>query len=259
MTLSSPHSIPQAATHAAWRVPPPELALPDDTVHVCRAPLTLTEAQGSVFRPLLSDDEQERFDQALNEKVKRRFLAARGMLRILLGRYLDTAPERLRFDYNEHGKPSLNDPKMPLSFNVSHSGKIGLFAITWNRDIGVDVEHQKPGSPNDRMDIARRFFSVAEYDSLATVPDLLRREAFYQCWTRKEAFVKAKGVGMSLPLSSFDVSVGPDAPPALLATRWNPSEVNRWTIHALDPGSDYAGSLAVQGTDLQVACWQWSD
>ena len=140
------------------------------------------------------------------------------------------------------------DIKVLAKYNISVKGKL-FDTMLAHYLINPDMRHN--------MDVLSETY--LNYTPVS-ITELIGKKGKNQKKEKKwNLFIKAKGVGMSLPLSSFDVSVGPDAPPALLATRWNPSEVNRWTIHALDPGGDYAGSLAVQGTDLQVACWQWSD
>lgn len=235
-------------------------ALPDDTVHVWRASLELPASQQQALWRTLSADERARFERIRHERVRTHFLIARGILRMILGHYLQISPDQIVFDYNEHGKPFLVDAcaGTGLCFNLSHSRDLALFAVTHHHEVGVDVEYHRPGSLEDRMRIARRFFSDEEYRVLTTLPAHRRQEAFFVCWTRKEAFIKAKGRGLSLPLSHFDVSLSPDEPAALLATRWDKTEAARWSLYGLHPGDGYSGAVAVEGRDVRVACWQWA-
>jgi 4'-phosphopantetheinyl transferase len=188
---------------------------------------------------------------------RRRFIVGRGLLRTLLGRYLRLAPAALRFAYTPLGKPFLiaDDAPEPLCFNLSHSNELALFAFSRNRAVGVDIEHVRP--VDDYEQIAARFFAPAECAQLRTLPDGQRARAFFSCWTRKEAYIKAHGVGLSLPLERFTVSIAPDEPAGLLATLDDPAEAARWSLLALPAGPDYEAALAVAGDGWQLSCWQW--
>jgi len=205
----------------------------------------------------LSTDECQRAERFYFQRDRRRFTVARGVLRSILSQYLGLAPQQLRFCYGPHGKPALVSTSGParLHFNVSHSHELALYAITYDRHIGVDVEHIRTDFACEA--IAERFFSPPERAVLRCLPPQVKYEAFFNCWTRKEAYIKACGEGLSLPLDQFDVSLAPGVPAALLATRWAPHEAARWTLRDIVPGPGYAAALAVEGHGWRLACWQW--
>ena len=172
---------------------------------------------------------------------------------MLLGRYLGVPPETLSFDYGPFGKPRLTGLKTPLQFNASHSGHILLIAIMLDRAIGIDVERIR--SNLSVLDIAERFFSPLERAALAALPETLRTNAFFDCWTRKEAYIKARGEGLSLPLNGFDVSFLPGEPAQLLATRPDAAEASRWRLRELDVADGYKAALAVEGAQWRLKCF----
>jgi 4'-phosphopantetheinyl transferase len=228
-------------------------------VHIWRASLEQPIAKVESLRQLLSADEQAKADRFHFEKDRRHFTVARAFLRKLLGHYLATAPAELRFTYSEYGKPQLapgltSDHARQLRFNLAHSGGLVLYAFTCAGEIGIDLEHIRTEFTGD--DIARRFFSATEFACLDQLPATARHEAFFNCWTRKEAFIKAKGMGLSLALDQFDVTLTPNEPAALLATRWDPNEASRWSLEAIDVGPGFVGAVAVEGHDWQPSYWQ---
>jgi 4'-phosphopantetheinyl transferase len=179
------------------------------------------------------------------------------VLRDILSRYLGVPPSALVFRYSTYGKPALaaGFDAARVCFNISHSHEMALFAVTCEREIGVDIEHL--GRDIHAEEIAEHFFSAHERASLRTLPAAAKHEAFFNCWTRKEAYIKAHGEGLSLPLDQFDVSLLPGEPAALLATRNDPWEARRWSLQALSPGSGYVAALAVEGQGWQLSCWHW--
>ena len=205
---------------------------------------------------ILSADERERVRRFHFERDRSRWLAGRGCLRMLLGRYFCVPPETLSFDYGPFGKPRLIGLKTPLQFNASHSGDILLIAVTLDRAVGIDVERIR--SDLSVLEIAERFFSPRERSALAAMPDALRTDAFFDCWTRKEAYIKARGEGLSLPLDGFDVAFGPGEPAKLLATRPDAAEACRWRLCELDVADGYKAALAVEGTQWTLKCWDWA-
>ncbi|HLJ80654.1 MAG TPA: 4'-phosphopantetheinyl transferase superfamily protein, partial [Ktedonobacterales bacterium] len=157
-----------------------------------------------------------------------------------------------------HGKPYLasSTVRLPLQFNVSHSEECALIALAHDLELGVDIEYMRP---LDDMDaIARTVFSPHERATLAALDGPRRHEAFYACWARKEAYIKAIGRGLSFPLDNFDVALPPDEPPRLLAVRGNPAEVARWRYYLLPPVPDYATALAVESDAIEVKSWCWA-
>jgi 4'-phosphopantetheinyl transferase len=167
-------------------------------------------------------------------------------------------PGHLRFNYNQYGKPFLA-PEFSsylLNFNLSHSESMALYAITRNMESGVDLERVR--SDVEYEEIAKHFFSVNEVAILRTIPIEKKLEAFYRCWTLKEAYIKARGKGLSLPLDSFDVSFAPWEPPMLLITKEEPQERSLWTLLELKPGLGYMGALAVKGIGCRLKYWDWN-
>ena len=241
-----------------WSPAPKDLILADHEVHVWRAGLELPSSQVQELKGILTEDELVRADRFSFEIDRQRFIAARGILRSILSRYLTVYPSRLRFYYNQYGKPFLASEfsSSMLNFNPSHSGSMALYAITRNMEVGVDVE--RVHSDFEYEEIAKRFFSINEVAILRAVPIEKKFEAFYKCWTRKEACSKAYGKGLSLPLDSFDVSFAPWKPSMLLITRDEPQERWPWTLLDLKPGLGYVGALAVKGIGCRFRYWEWN-
>ncbi|MDQ4075086.1 MAG: 4'-phosphopantetheinyl transferase superfamily protein [Chloroflexota bacterium] len=242
-----------------WRRPTEELLLGRDEVHVWRASLDLPLPRVVELRRVLATEEMERADRFIFERDRRHFTVARGILRLLLGRYLGRAPDTLQFQYSAYGKPALagRPERHNLHFNLSHSGSLVLYAVTRDREVGVDVEQSTRDVDHEQL--ARRFFSSIENAALGALPPHQRPEAFFHCWTRKEAYIKAIGEGLSFPLDQFDVSLVPSEPARLLGNRRDPEEVTRWSLRRLLPGPGYVAALVVEGHDWQLSCWQWPD
>ncbi len=243
---------------ASWNSPPKMLRLPSNSVHVWRASLEVSVSHLQALKDTLAADECARAERFYFQEHRERFIAGRGLLRNILSRYLDREPGQLRFSYNSYGKPALIEETgvEGLRFNLSHSHDMALYAVTRGREIGVDIERFRPDVEAEKL--AERFFSPREAAVLRTLPERLRPEGFFNCWTRKEAYIKAEGEGMAIPLSSFDVSLTPGEPAALLRSQKDPREVSRWSMQALDPKPGYAAALAVKGHDWELKCWQWS-
>jgi 4'-phosphopantetheinyl transferase len=183
-------------------------------IHVWTARLDVDDETLDRLKPTLAADELERARRFYFVRDYRRFVVGRGVLRDLLGRYMRAAPRSLEFSYNEFGKPSLMTVDGALHFNLSHSGELAVFAVTRGREVGVDVEEFAPARAD--MSIAENFFSADEIRRLHALPRSLRTQGFFNCWTRKEAYIKARGMGLSIALDSFDVSLAPGVPAAIL-------------------------------------------
>lgn len=240
-----------------WQAPPGTLETGGEEVHVWRILLRSPDLAGGQWLDLLSEDERERAGRFHFRRDRARFIGAHACLRQVLSRYLGEEPGRLRFRTNEHGKPLLAGEagSAGLEFNLSHSHEVALVAVAFHRRVGVDVERIRPELAGER--IARRFFSPGETEALLSLPAPARAAAFFRCWTRKEAFLKARGEGLTLRLDQFDVSLLPGKPAALLATRPDGEEASNWTLHHLEPAPGYAGALAVEGQLSGVRCWRW--
>jgi 4'-phosphopantetheinyl transferase len=231
----------------------------DREVFVWCFSLDRTDRQVESLRGILTEDERARADRFHFEKDRRHFTSARGTLRTILGGCLDRDPRQIRFSYSEYGKPALaaGQDCESLRFNLSHSGGMALLAVACNRELGVDIELIRPDIEHDQ--IAERFFSPREVLVLRSLPDHLRVEAFFNCWTRKEAYIKARGEGLSFPLDRFDVAFKPGEPAALLQTLGDPGEADRWRLKALETYAGYAAAIVVEGKDWAINCWRWPD
>ncbi|HEY7219312.1 MAG TPA: 4'-phosphopantetheinyl transferase superfamily protein [Candidatus Binatia bacterium] len=225
-------------------------------VHLWRVPIDVEASYVDCLHRLLSHDEKERASRYHFERDRGRFIAARGVLRILIGRYLSTAPDKLSFEYGPNGKPFLSGFKTDLHFNVSHSHGLALIGFSLGHRIGVDVESVDHSL--DVESIASRFFSDQEVSALMALPPDQRRKAFFACWTRKEAYIKARGEGLSFSLKDFSVSVAPSDAPALLNVRQEPGETARWRYLPIDAGSSYAAAAAVESeVSPRTRYWQF--
>lgn len=243
----------------SWPAPPRFPPLEDAEVHVWQVYLDRPPPSVEKLAGVLSGDERDKAGRFHFERDRRRYTCGRGVLRTLLGNYLSSAPESIVFAYNRYGKPELDGPHRAqrLNFSVSHSHARALIAFTRGREVGIDIEYIRPDFEGEL--IATRYFSASEVAALRTLPAASRGQAFFNCWTRKEAFIKAVGHGLSLSLQSFDVSLLPGEPAALLNTRFSPREVTRWSLRDLQPGPGFAAAIAVAGPAWQIKCWQWPD
>ena len=206
--------------------------------------LDLDAEPGEARAPdVLNEEERARAARFHFERDRRRFVAGRAALRRILGAYLDRAPADLVFTLGRHGKPALEN--LGLEFNLSHSGGCGLLAVTRGRRVGVDVEHVRADFAGE--DIARRFFAPAEVEALAASAPDQYATGFFRCWTRKEAYVKARGDGLSLALDRFEVPLDPAATRAVASCLDDPSECWRWSLREVVPAPGYLGALVVEG------------
>lgn len=235
-----------------------KLQLSSRDVHIWRVSLHQPEDIFAKLSAMLSKDEHARAERFKFEKHRRRFIVARGVLRDILRRYIDLRADAISFEYEKHGKPILVERlnSRNISFNVSHSEEMAVFAVTCNHAVGVDIEFV-PRSLSNPDKIAKRFFSPAESDALLQLPEKMRREAFFTCWTRKEAFIKAIGEGLTHPLHQFEVAFLPGESPALLHTRPDTAEAEKWTLSAFVPAENYIGAIVVEGQKPNFAYWQW--
>jgi 4'-phosphopantetheinyl transferase len=188
---------------------------------------------------------------------RRQFIARRGILRALLARYLAQDPAKLQFSYNSRGRPTLCPctGAATLRFSVSHSAELALYAISEGRDAGVDVERVRSDIATEQL--AERFFSARETAALRTLPEDLRPEAFFTYWTGKEAYVKARGAGLAIPLDSFDVSPVLNEKSALVSVDEISPDASTWALRSLQPAPGYLGAVAAEGTDWDVILWRW--
>lgn len=210
--------------------------LPESEVHLWVQRLDVIPEEVARLGSLLSTDESERAMRFAFEHLRNRFTVARGRLRELLATYSGVSPDQIVFTYNSFGKPSLGGSE--LRFNLSHTGEIAVYAFAWSRDVGVDVEQIKPRVALER--IPERFFSADEVGALRSLPVEMQTLGFFQCWTRKEAYVKARGAGLTIPLNSFDVSLGPGEQARFLRNG------EGWSMRSFG-GGQYVGAVVARG------------
>src|SRR5213596_2074573 len=227
---------------------PSSFQLASDEVHSWCVSLDVPPETSGRLYATLTPDERTRSARFQFERDQQRFIVARGVLRDLLGRYLQTQPGQISFVYNAFGKPDLG-PEFAnrLKFNLSHSAGLALIAIATASNVGVDLEYIRAQS--DYADIARHCFSAAEVDYLSALPGHLYSEAFFSCWTKKEAYLKAYGEGLARPLNSFSVPLTTD--PAhthvdLCVASEGIVPARHWSLYTLRPAPGYAGALAIE-------------
>jgi 4'-phosphopantetheinyl transferase len=233
------------------------LELRIDEVHLWQAGVDCSRAVLDRLTKTLSADEAERADRFHFACDRSRFIASRGILRDILSQYLGCAPVQIRFSYEPSGKPKLRPmpaTTVDLRFNLSHTENVILYAVSREKELGVDIEWIRQGILWEK--IARCFFARREIEKLQQWPVAQRTTGFFICWTRKEAYVKARGDGLSIPLDSFEVSAGPGESPALLAAA-DPGELIRWSIWEVPVGQRLAAALVVEGRPRQLRLLQW--
>lgn len=236
-------------------LPPVDLQLLENEVHVWSASFKQLRLQVEQLSQSLSEDETNRANRFHFEQDKIRFIIGRGLLRFLLGRYLEIEPEQLQFTYSPTGKPAVvsRDGHDLLQFNLSHSEEMVLYAFTRDRKIGIDLEYLRPIP--DLEPIIQQFFSRGETVAILSLPASEQQLAFLQTWTCKEAYLKATGEGLA-KLQQVEISLTPGEPCRLLN---HELPANPWSLQTLTLAPDYVAALVVEGKDWHLKCWQWSD
>jgi 4'-phosphopantetheinyl transferase len=225
-------------------------------IHIWIFPIKAPSRVVATLERVLTADETDRASRFHFSHLSESFVIAHGALRYLLGRYLNRNPAELRFSYGDRGKPALTPPS-GIQFNLTHSGNLAVIALTSGREIGVDVERIRPLP--DMQSIADRSFCPEEASEIMSLPQPERDHAFYCCWTRKEAYIKAIGDGLSAPLDNFRVTVQPNTPARFLHIEHNASAAEQWTLHDLQVAAGYAAALAYQDRPRSLSLFQVSD
>lgn len=234
--------------------------LPAGHIHVWRAIVDVPLTRLQVYQETLSPDEQDRAQRFKSSQHRRRFTAARGILRNILARYLRQSPRDIHFESGPFGKPLLQDPAgQSLHFNVSHSRQCAVYAVSRDLEVGIDLEEDRDSL--DYAGLAERICSPEEFTVFQNLPTAEQRAAFFRCWTRKEAFVKALGHGFSFPLQNVTVTFTSDEPPRILYLQLNVSgpgsSPEDWSLFNLPLGQGFLGALAVAGRPFQVRGWDY--
>ncbi len=237
-----------------WSAAPDGLKLADGNVHVFSTLLDVPAKRLKELAQWLSDDEWQRANRFHLERNRRRFIAGRGTLREILATLVDIDPATLVFAYGEFGKPHIAAPALAhsLHFNLAHAESIAVYA-TAKHALGVDLERVR--AMEEAEQIASRYFSPREKRCLLTLPADQRREAFFNCWTYKEAYLKAIGSGLDDCLDQIEVTLAPDGAAELLGVT---NDSKAWRFHSLTPAAEFVGALAVQPEYSRVNCWQWN-
>lgn len=225
-------------------------------VHLCRFSLKAEAAEHARLCTLLSSRERQRAEGIRIETHRRRYEVGHGRLRRVLGTYLGIPPETIEFGRHSRGKPFIvaSQNALGIQHNFSHTGDVGIVGVTLGAAIGVDVEGHR--SDVDMELIARRQFAPGEQARLMSLPSAERPAAFYRCWTRKEAYLKALGDGIAGGLQGFEVSFLESEAPALLRAKGGPEECRRWKMIAADAGPGLSAACVVEGALARVECWE---
>lgn len=240
-----------------WERGPTSPTLAKEDVHVWCGSLDQPAPDVHRFGHVLSSAEQTRAGRFHFERHRRRYIISQGQLRIILGRYLGIPPGDVQFRQGPRGKPELAETPGagPLRFNMSHSNELALFAVARGRSVGIDIESLRPMPDAER--IVGRYFAEREIEDFQNLAPSERLEGFFNCWTRKEAYLKATGEGLYLPLAGFAVTLAPGVPAHLLHVEGGAQEAERWSMQELCPAPGYVAAIAVEGGWRNLECWQW--
>jgi 4'-phosphopantetheinyl transferase len=227
-----------------------------DAIHIWTLPTQAADAVVAKFEQVLASNEIERASRFRFPHLRDSFVIRHGVLRHLLGRYLQLNPAKVLFDYGPNGKPGLNPATGP-QFNMTHSAGMAAIALGTDCQIGIDLERIRPLP--EMQHIASSYFCPEEVAEIAFLPQHEREPAFFRCWTRKEAYVKAIGEGLSAPLNSFRVTLQADAPARLVHLGGDATAASGWTLHDLNLAPDCTAALAYSGRPRSLSIFQLDD
>lgn len=238
-----------------WLTNKQPVTLPTDEVHVWGVDLQLAGAQVNQLTQVLTADERDRANRFHFDRHRRRFIVRRAALRYILSHYLALPPAAIPFDYSEYGRPCVTAGRNyeTLDFNLSDSHELAVVAVANGRSVGIDVEQVR--EVDDLMQLARYTFSAHEVTDLEQVAVPQRPVGFFNCWTRKEAYIKALGQGLSYPLKEFAVSLIPNTPARLIHDHLDADALTRWSMTDFNPHQGYLGALVVSGADWTMKTW----
>ena len=230
--------------------------LEEKQVHLWKIDMESLKKDVKSYCSLLNEKELIRTKTYRFQKDHDTFVVTRSVLRLLLGRYLTSDPRKLDFKYGKNGKPFLEGKHAPIEFNVSHSGSLAIIGVVKGYPLGVDVEYMKPDL--NFLELAQDFFSLGEIQKLKSLPENQLQVAFYRCWTRKESFIKAKGIGLGYPLDAFSVSLESDHKAELEDTSMDPIEKERWNMFSFIPKENYRAAIAVDHHCRKYKLFDWT-
>ncbi len=240
-----------------WCTPPKELHLPEGEIHIWRAHLDVAAEPLDQLKNTLDHDEKARAQRFRFSRDRDHFIACRGVLRELLGGYLRVSPVAIEFSYAAYGKPAYRsrDSGSPVRFNLSHSRDLAVLAFCRNCEIGIDLESIQTEFGGE--EIAVRYFSAPELAELRALPEAVKPEVFFLCWTRKEAYLKARGLGLQVPLDSFSVSLTPGQPESLQS-----EDSDQWSLHSFRPATGFVAAVVhkrvQEGREFHPRFWDWT-
>lgn len=238
-----------------WSQPVRGTDLEPGDIHLWRLSLEHNPQLAGSFEPVLIEEERQRTARYGCHATRDRFIIGRGLLRTILADYLGSEPRQIEFTVNQSGKPILRNAS-DVHFNVTHSNNLIIIAVTMGSEVGVDVEKIRPFS--NELGLAERYFSPRECRVLRMLPPESRNIAFFHAWTRKEACLKALGVGLSYGLDRVEVSIHPEEPTRLLSIDGLEEGASPWTLISLAPAPGYVGALAVKNRNCRLMGWNWS-
>jgi 4'-phosphopantetheinyl transferase len=247
-----------SATNQSWLSPPDQISLLKNDIHIWRVKLNKFFSKVKEYCEILSDDEYRRAERYYFYRDKKRYIISRGVLRTIIGKYyIGVEPGCIKFYYGNHGKPYLSKifEGGTLQFNRADSNGIAVYAFTKINEIGIDLEYMR--SMPDADQIVKGSLSEYEKDAFKSLSESQKYEAFFNCWTRKEAFIKATGKGLYYPLDQFDVSMAPDQPARLISINENRLEAAKWTLIDLRPEFGYSAAVALEGVCEDFRLWDF--
>lgn len=238
-----------------WQEPSQEIFLAEDEAHIWLIALIQKEECLEFLADLLNENEKAKAAGFRFEIDKRSYAAAHGAMREILGFYLECYPQKIKFGQNCYGKPFLSENKTTIRFNLSHSHEWALLAVTKGKRIGVDIERIRAEIIEENL--AEQIFSAVENEILWSLPKEFQVKAFFDCWTRKEAFIKAVGHGLSYPLKEFSVSLAPDQTPKLLSVKNFGDKAENWQIEELNVAANYAAAVVIESKHTNLKLYHW--
>ncbi|MBN2040683.1 MAG: 4'-phosphopantetheinyl transferase superfamily protein [Spirochaetes bacterium] len=239
-----------------WKTPEMPAILKGNEAHIWLVEINKQVRELDYYASILTSDEKKRSSRFVFEKDRNRDIINRAVLRLLLSKYIKIDPGRINYNYNKFNKPELSHPvNNELKFNLSHSGNLIIYAFSLRREIGIDIEKKR--ELNDADGIISRFCSEQEKSEYFSYPAEERGNIFISCWTRKEAYIKARGEGLAFPLNNFTMTLAPDKSPALMHVKDEKAEEKRWSFYNIIVPDDYNSTLAIEGNNIKLLYYKW--